>query len=210
MTLSILRNIVEAQYNRPNLLLALLFTALPSILLLAAQTLFGFNADIAQTALAFGKEIIYIALAALLMYVLLMAFKGSAVKGKYQSILSALSVNYLVLCVFSILMIILVLIAIPSFFSALASFKGANLNFNEVYAIVSVLDKPAGQVLWVVTAIMGLLGLAAVFCGLYVVFKIGTLTKETTGFSNSVFTVVFIVLSFLLNAAISGALGLFI
>ncbi|HLC79706.1 MAG TPA: hypothetical protein VJG83_04785 [archaeon] len=210
MALGILRNFVKARFDNPNILLALIFLLLPFALLVAVRALFGISIQPLDIAIGALREIIYFILASILMYILLVVFKGRNVRGKFSSIVSAFSTTYLITFIFSALCLLVVHIAVPGFFAKIATLQGQNVTFEQMLSVVSSLALPSESVLLALTIVMVLLGFFALFSGAYVIYKIGKLVDEHNSFSNSVFVVVFAVLSFVLSNLVAFAFSLFL
>lgn len=204
-----LHGLVESQFRKPNLLLALVFVVSPFLYSILFSIVFGFEANYTQLGIAMLRALAFWVLAGLLMYVLLTAFKGRETKGKFRSIISVLSINSLITTVVSALFTVIIFVAIPGFIQKIASLQGKYVAFDQMLAVVKSLALPSTPVLLLMAFIMLVVGVASIAAVVYVLYKTGQMVKRTGPFSNIVFVVVFSVLSFMLDFAISLILSFF-
>ena len=210
MLLSVLRKIVESQFERPNMAFAGIFFILPFIVLIVFKLVLGIGIDFVQMVLGAGRELVYLTLSSVLAYLLLLGFKGKGTNGRFSSILSVLSVQYLITAVSFILAAILVWAVFPSLFSTVASLQGTGVTTEQLAFLISSMSLPSQQMLVGLFALLLIIGILSVGAWLYAIYKIASLTARTGPFSNSVFTIVFAFLSALLNLAVTFAFSLII
>jgi len=195
-------NIVKSQFENKRIGRGILFFALPFILILLIWLIFGFSIDFVGLVLGIVRDAVYWVLASVLMYIVMIAFKGGAVGKKFSSILASFSTIYLVTFIAGLLMFLLIFVAIPGFFQKVTSLQGVDITFDQLVSVISSLALPSQEIMLVMWFILGLIALGAVLMNFYVFYQIGNLVKKTTIFSNLVFVVVFIGLSFLLSELI--------
>ncbi|MCR4369418.1 MAG: hypothetical protein NUV67_05940 [archaeon] len=200
MVLKTLRGIVDSQFKGKKLGVAAIFFFLPSVLFILAQLLLGLQLNLGFLGTELLKQLVYLIAISIVLYILLLAFKGKAVSGKFTSIICAYSVTYLITTVFVALIMLVIALMVPGYFSAISG-----LDTSDSLAIaqsVSALSLPEGLAQIAFFAIIGILGLFAVFASLYVVHRTGRLVKETGRFSNLVFLFVYAGLSVLVSTGI--------
>jgi len=206
MALGILRGLVSSQFENRNIGLGFLFVLLPIALLSMLPVIFGLSLDLPAVIFFAVRDIVYWILASVLMYLLLLAFKGQSASGRLPSVMSAYAVNSLIIFIAGLLMFLAFLIAVPSLFTTIASLEGI-ITPAELAVAISGIPIPSDAVLWTLLMFLLVLGIVTIFCGLYVIFKIGNLVRDSGRFSNWVFVVVFLGLSILLNYVLNEALG---
>ncbi|MCR4335847.1 MAG: hypothetical protein NUV57_04900 [archaeon] len=207
--IKLFKPIIESQFSKKNIGLGFVFFLLPFILIIGVWALFGFWVDFAGIGISILRELLYWVLASVLIYILLMAFKGKAVQGKFSSIMSAFPIIYLVNFIAAISAIVVIFVTIPGFFEKIASLQGLNPSFEELISVISSLALPSQEIMLLIWLVLGLIGLCAFLITFSVFYKIGNLVKKTTVFSNLIFVIVFIGLNFLLNELLSLLFGLF-
>ncbi|HZX34083.1 MAG TPA: hypothetical protein VFF09_01765 [archaeon] len=206
--MNVLKGLVESQFRKKALGLALLFFALPVLLLLVFYVAFSYPLSGPDIAVFIVAELVYWALASVLLYMLLYAFKGKAVSGNFSGIFSAFSVSYLLQFIASALFIAAILIAIPGYFSAAASAAGQNLSIEDGLNTLSTLTLPSGLGLAASQVFVFLVAITLLFSSLYVFYRIAQSVKGTSAFSNLVFLLIFVVLAYFLRLMVFFASGL--
>jgi len=206
--IKIFKPVIESQFNKKNFGIGFGFFLLPFVLIIGAWSLFGFGVDFAGTGIAVVRELIFWVLASLLIYLLLMAFKGKEVQGKFSSIMAAFPVIYFVNFIAALSAILLVFISIPGFFEKIASLQGLNPSFEELVSVISSMALPSQEIMLLIWLVLGLIGVFAFLINFSVFYRIGNLVKKTSVFSNLIFVIVFIGLSYLLNVLLSFIFGL--
>lgn len=201
--MQLFRGVIDSQFKNSKVGLGVVFFLLPFILIFALWMMFGIAVNYASFAISIVRELAYWVLASLLIFVLLMAFKGKDVKGKFSAILSAFSVTYLINFLAAILTMIVIFISIPGFFSKISSLQGRDLTFDQLVSVMSSLALPSIEIQILVFAVLLVIGLVAILSSLHVFYRIGNLVKQTTGFSNLLYLVVFLGLAFLLNSGLN-------
>src|SRR3989344_4008533 len=194
-----LGKLVESQFEKPNLGATLVFFALPFALQLFFSFMFGSSVDFASFLLhALAPALISWIVSSIILYVLLLGFKGRAANGKLGSVFSALSVYNLVYFAGLLALSVVMFFGVPQLFAQ----KGLSAveQFSAVYAIAS---NPQ-LIHWIVLIAGFLIGLCIAFSYLYIAAKIAKLTKETGRFSDSLLAVMFAVLSVVAFLLISG------
>ena len=141
--MQIFRGLIDSQFNRSKLGLGIVFFLLPFILIFALWIMFGITVNYAGFAISIVSELVYWVLASLLLFVLLMAFKGKEVKGRFSSIMAAFSVTYLITFLAAVLTMIVIFISIPGFFSKISSLQGRDLTFDQLVSVMSSLALPS-------------------------------------------------------------------
>ena len=126
------RSIVKSQFENPNLALAFLFIAMPSVLLIAVKLLIGISPDLVQFSLSIAKEIIFVGIVSLALYALLIIVKGKSMHAPFASVFCAYSVIYLVIFVAALISFILVSFFIAGFFTKVAALQNTQATFDEV------------------------------------------------------------------------------
>tara|TARA_Y100000310_G_scaffold345709_1_gene468631 strand:- start:35911 stop:36543 length:633 start_codon:yes stop_codon:yes gene_type:complete len=207
--LRIFKPIIESQFNNKSTGLGFIFFLLPFILIIAVWALFGFVVDFGGVGIAIVRELLYWIFATVLIYLLLMAFKGKEVKGKFSSIMAAFPVIYLVNFLAALSAVIVVFITIPGFFEKIASLQGLNPSFEELVSVISSLALPSQEIMLVIWLVLGLIGVFTFLINFSVFYRIGNLVKKTSIFSNLIFVIVFMGISYLLNVLLSMLFGLF-
>lgn len=201
--MQIFRGLIDSQFDKSKVGLGFVFFLLPFILIFALWMMFGIAVNYASFAISMIRELVYWVLASLLLFVLLMAFKGKEVKGRFSSIMAAFSVTYLITFLAAVLTMIVIFISIPGFFSKISSLQGRDLTFDQLVSVMSSLALPSVEIQILVFVALLVIGLVAILSGLHVFYRIGNLVKQTTGFSNLLFLVVFLGLAFLLNSTLN-------
>ena len=140
--------------------------------------------------------------AGIILYMLLLGFKGSSARGTFGSVMASLSVFSLVYFVGTLIMSLLFFFAVPQFFQA------RGISQTEVAAISYAIASNPQFIHWAVLAAGLVIGLAIIASYFYIVAKIGKMAKDTGAFSDCVLAVVSATLSFiaftLLISAFSG------
>ncbi len=208
--MSFLRRLVESQYKGGRIGIGLVFFLLPTLLWLGFQFAFGFAINVQGTALSLGLGLLTWIVVCAVLLVLLKVFKGKEAHARFSSVLAAFSVNYLAAAIAGLLVLALTYITIPGFFEKLSSLQGTDLTTEQMVAVVESLALPSDTMLLVVFALMGLISLLAAFAGVYVIYRIGQLGRETSRFSNLVFTVVALGIILGTNLALGAIIGYFL
>jgi len=201
--MQLFRSLIDSQFNNSKVGLGIVFFLLPFIFIFAVWMVFGIAVNYAGFFISIVRELVYWGLATLLLFILLMAFKGKEVKGKFSSIMAAFSITYLINFLAAILTMIVIFISIPGFFSKISSLQGRTLTFEQLVSVVSSLALPSVEIQIMIFVVLLVIGLVALLSGLHVFYRIGNLVKKTSGFSNLLFLVVFLGLAFLLNSALN-------
>ena len=208
MVLTRIGPLVDSQFKSAKMGKGFLFFLLPTVLSLIVFLLSGFTIDIIIFGASFVRELVYYLTAGLLLYILLIVFKGKGAKLSFKAVLSAFSVTYLVTFVASLLLTIVIFISVPGFFSAIARLQAQQASFDQAIAAIYALNIPTGILLWVVYFIFFVVILGAVLANLGVIYRIGQLARKTSSFSNVVFVVLFLALSYLLSFVVNYVLTL--
>ena len=183
--------LVESQFSRPNLGVAVLFFALPFLLQVFFWFVFGvqanFGAFILRTII---PAVMTWVVSAALLYVLLIGFKGKSAIGSFMPVLSALPVFNLVYFLGLLFMSAVFFFAAPQFFQArgISQYEVTSIS----YSIASN-PQPVHWLLLIAGILMGLMVMASYF---YIVAKIGRVVKDTGAFSDTMLAVVFAAMSF--------------
>ena len=194
-----IRSIVDSQFKSQNLLLGFAFFLSPAIVFALLLGLFGFSLNFSSIGLGIAKDFAYWVLASIVLFILLLAFKGKETNGHFKGIMSALSVTYLISAITFLLMAMVVHVSIPGFFAKIASLQGKEATFEQLVSVISSMALPDSLVLLVIYGIIAAIGLLALLFSLYVPFRIGNLVKPSTGFSNSVMVVVYLGIAYLVS-----------
>ncbi|MEK6957895.1 MAG: hypothetical protein AABW99_02885 [archaeon] len=202
------KNLLRSQFEHANIGLAIVFFLLPTLFLSGSSLALGFSMNFAGLAVLVARELIYFVLASILMFVLLMGFKGAETKGKFLHIMSAYSVNYLVVFCAALIAVILVALFIPGFFPKIASLQGTNPSIDDLALAINSIDLPSQAIVLLLEILFLAVGIAAIILNFWIFYSIGQIVKATSLFSNLVFTVVFVGLSFLLGQALGFVLSI--
>src|SRR3989344_2331201 len=191
-----LGKLVTSQFERANIVLALVFFALPFILQIFFWLVFGIAADfsalIVRTIL---PSLFAWIVSAAALYILLLGFKGKSARGTFKSILSTLPVFSLAYFIGFLLMSVIFFIGVPAFF------QSRPLAPSDVAAISYIIASNPQPIHWVVLIIGMLIGLALIASYFYITMKIAKMVKETGTFSDCVLAVAFAAISFAIYAA---------
>ena len=206
--LKILSPIIDSQFNESKVGKGILFFLLPFLLLLGFSLFIGINVNFVELLLAIVKEFAYWIFASIVLFVLLIAFKGKEVHGKFSSIMAGFSVTFLVNFVMALLSFLVVFLAIPNFFRKIATLQGKELSFEQILSVINSMAMPSQEIVIILFILLLAIGIIAVISNLFVVYKIGNLVRKTTAFSNWVFVIVYFGLSFLINSLLSFIFGL--
>lgn len=201
-----LKALVETQFNGARLGLSVLFFLLPTILWSAFLLAFGFTLNWQGIGLSVALGAVNWAAVSFVL-LLLKAFKGRGSKAGFSQVLSALSVNYLIAAAVGLIVFLLVFISVPGFLEKVSSLQGKDVTQQEMVSVVESLALPSDVVLLVVFALIGLVVLAGWIAGVYVLYRIGQLARETSRFSNWVFTVLGMGLTLAVHYALQLVLG---
>ncbi len=184
-----LRSLVESQFNGARLGRAVLFFLLPTILWAVFSLAFGLAINVQGLALSIGLGALSWIAVSLALFVLVRLFKGKDSKVRFSSVLAAFSVNYLIAAIAGLLAIALIFITVPGFFQKLSFLQGQSLTTEQMASVVGSLALPGDAVFLAVFAIIFLILIGAGIACVAVLYRIGSLAKETSRFSNLVFAV---------------------
>ncbi|HZX19974.1 MAG TPA: hypothetical protein VFF13_03095 [archaeon] len=207
--MNFIRGIVDSQYNKANMGLGLVFFLFPFLLLVLLSVFIGLTINFGGLLLAVAKELVYWILATLLLIVLLIVFKGKDASISFPATFSAFSVIYLINAIAGFFVFLLINIFIPGFFQRIASLQGQNITFEQMLSVVSSIALPSQEIQIILFGLLILIGIVAFFAGLHVYYRIGTLSKKTSGFSNLIMLVLFVGIAFVLNNFLSFVFSLF-
>ena len=193
--------LVEKMFKKKQTGLAVLFFILPFVFFLLSVLFLGaFN--LVPFVLSVVVEFAYWILASALMFVLFIAFKGKEAHGKFVNIFSAISVTYLVQTVASVLFLVIVIIGIPGFLPVIMDSPHYQ-TIDEARQYLSdnqgALLVPDGVGFLVILFAAGTVAFALLLANLQVFYSIAQSVRKTGFFSNLVFILVFVVLSFFLR-----------
>jgi len=189
--------------------LGLVFFLFPFLLLVLLSVFIGLTINFGGLLLAVAKELVYWILATLLLIVLLIVFKGKDASISFPATFSAFSVIYLINAIAGFFVFLLINIFIPGFFQRIASLQGQNITFEQMLSVVSSIALPSQEIQIILFGLLILIGIVAFFAGLHVYYRIGTLSKKTSGFSNLIMLVLFVGIAFVLNNFLSFVFSLF-
>ena len=207
--MGLIKPIVDSQFEKASLGLGFVFFLLPFILLAGISMFIGTGVNAIELLLAITKELVFWILASVVLFILLIAFKGKEANGKFKNVMAAFSSIYLVSFALSFLSYLLVYIFIPGFFQKILSLKAKSPNFDEIVSSIGSMALPSQEILILLFVLLLGIGIVAVLLGLYVIYRTGTLVRKTSAFSNSVFVIVFLGLAFLLVSGVSLIFSLF-
>lgn len=111
---------VKHYLNTPNIGLGVVLVVLPILLFLGVMLVAGVQLNLVNLVLSLIQALLFWIIAGAVIYGFSYALKGKEVSGKLKGILTAISLAHLVALVAGIIILILVLIAIPTFFSDMA------------------------------------------------------------------------------------------
>ena len=205
-----LRGLVEAQFNGSHVGRAVVFFLIPTILWVAFSSVFGFKIDAPALGLSVGLGLLSWLVMSGLLVVLIKLFKGRDANAKFSSILCAFSVNYLIAAVSGLLIIGIIFVAIPGLFQKVSSLQGQEVDFEQMVSVVGSLALPSDIVVLGVFALTGIIALIASLTGVYVIYRIGSLARETSRFSNLVFTAIALGLMIAADYALRAITGSFL
>ncbi|VVB99634.1 Uncharacterised protein [uncultured archaeon] len=184
------RSLIDSQFRKPSIPLAFLFFLLPTVLSLAFFSFVGLSIDFAKVLLSTGLGLVAWLLSSAVIYLMLLLFKGSDSKASFAGAMSAFSVNFLIIAVVGALVIASVFAAIPGFFEKVASLQGQGASLDEVAAALQPILDSSSQAMLPLSMFLAVVLFAGIFAGIYVIYRIGRLAKETSSFSNAMFAVV--------------------
>jgi len=205
----IMKPIIDSQFEKASLGLGFVFFLLPFVLLAGLSMFIGTGVNALELLLATGKELVFWILASVVLFVLLLAFKGKEVHGKFKSVMAAFSSIYLLSFIASFFSYLFVFIFVPGFFQKILSLKARNPSFDEIVSAMGSMALPSQEITILLFALLLGIGIVAVLLGLYTIYRIGNLVRKTSAFSNSVFVIVFLGLAFLLVSGVSLIFSLF-
>ena len=194
-----MRSIVDYQFKSKSLALGLAFFLSPAIVFAILLVLFGFSLNFSSMLLGIVKDFAYWILASIVLFILLLAFKGKKTNGNFKGIMASLSVTYLISAIAFFLMALIVHFSVPSFFAKIASLQNRNVTFEQLLSVISSMALPDTTILLVIYGFIAAIGLLALLFALYVPFRIGNLVKPSTGFSNSVLVVTYLGIVYLVS-----------
>lgn len=203
-----LRPLVDKLYFGKNYPVAFLLFLLPLIASVGYSLVAGFDINPLLSLIVLIRELIYWVLVSALLYILLLAIKGKEVQGNFGAIFSAYSSVFLLNFLFFLIGLLVAFVFLPDFFSILSQIQSGTLSIESFYPSL-----PQGIMFFIFVGIFFLLALISFLSLIYIIFRIGNNVKETKGFSNSLFLVLFIGLNFILvnalNIFFSAIIGLF-
>lgn len=205
-----IKGLVEKQFGEARLGTAAFFFLLPTIL---SIIFLGFVVGLPIKFVDYGISVVLGALellvVALVLYVLLLVFKGSEARGKFNSVLATLPVSHLVFSIAGLLSFGLVFVFVPDFFRLLPTLYGKSITTEQMLQLVSGLSLPPESIISLMFFLLVLIVLASIAAGLYVIYKIGDMVKQTSRFSNLVFLVVSMALVITSDFVLRLIVGLF-
>ena len=196
------RGITKQLFEKKNIGLAGLFFLLPVILSLILQLIVGIPFLPMVILIGILNGLIYWISAAIILFILLRAFKGSSVGGKFANIMASFSVIYLVQAVASIIFFTTLIVAIPSITTLSNTNNLVGLSGEELLEVVSTIALPEGIGLTLLLITLVVIIVSTLIAILDVIYTIAQSVRKTGIFSNLVFLAVFVVLLFFANLII--------
>ena len=203
-----LRSLVESQFTGSRLGRAVLFFLLPTILWAVFSLAFALAINPQGLALSIGLGLLSWVAISLALFVLVRLFKGKDAKVRFSSVLAAFSVNYLIAAVAGLFVIALIFVSFPGFFQKVSSLQGQDLTQEQMASVVSSLALPGDAMFFIIFAAISLILLGAGIACVAVLYRIGSLAKETSRFSNLVFAVLSLGIIIGVDYALRAILGL--
>lgn len=199
-----IRNFVQKQFEKPNLIIAFVFFLLPFAASFLVALLLNVSIDFLALLVLVGKGFLYWVAITFLLYALLYAFKGKDVRGKILSIMTSYSLVYVFLTIGSLIILGLSLYLFGSIYNELITNNYIYLDQEEITEIIK--EKAPSEMTLLFGLIVIFLSFLFVFIGAFsVVYYIGNAVKKTSFFTNSVFVIIF----FAIVAALSTYLVIF-
>ena len=186
---------VHHQFEKPNLLLAFAFFVSPYIIYFVPAVLLGRQLIPQSVGITIGKGIAVGAIATVLLYLLLYAFKGKEVRGKIVSLASSFSLNYMLLTLASVLSILVFIFTFSNFYSQLYEGKDTITTMSQVQSLM-LSTQPSELVILFASIALFVLVISLFLSSFHLIYSIGNKVRKTSMFSNTAFTIIYFAVLF--------------
>ncbi|MFH1256263.1 MAG: hypothetical protein V1494_03125 [Candidatus Diapherotrites archaeon] len=196
------KNAVASAYEKPNMALAFALVLLPVIVSAVIGIALGAAVNPLAIVVLLVKAIVAWLVSGIILYVILYLFKGKSIDGKFNGILCALSVFYLLSLVIGIITIGLLFVLFPGLGEVLQSTVAQGLSVEEASALLAGMQGTVGVSI-VSVAIFFIAVLAMVVYSIYFLYRVISESAKSGLIVNLLVLLIFAAL----NSLASGFLG---